>query len=159
MTFVPTNNRLQLHPKSVAEEDLNNCETYARRILELLVHTPVKAIGENFVFRSVDPPPPVLEDFPVLQDLAEKFGFDFTIRDREIGLSLELGEGRVVNLERWLKNNGSVEFRFNFHYDVTSATQAREVLENSFFGNCNRARSIVEAYGFVIEEQGGEQNG
>jgi hypothetical protein len=152
VTFVPTNSRLQMHPKSAVDEDLGLVETYTRKILALLLHTPVKAIGENFLFRSVEPPQAVLNEFPVLQDLTEKLDFDFTVEDREIGLAVRLTDGRRLNMERWLKSNGAVEFRFNFHYDVSSATQANEVLEHSFVENFKLAKAIVEAYGFTIQQ-------
>lgn len=153
VTFVPTNSRLQMHPKFVNEENLLQVETYTRKILASLLHTPVKAIGENFLFRLAEPSEAAVNEFPVVQDLTEKLDFDFTVKDREIGLSVEIVGGPTMNMERWLKNNGSIEFKFNFHYEVSSAAQANQVLEHSFLANFERAKKIVEAYGFTIEQE------
>jgi hypothetical protein len=154
VTFVPALNRLQMHPKFATGENLALVETYAKQILEKLVHTPVKAIGENFLFRLAEPTEPALEDFEFSTEIGEKFGFPFELQDRQIGVSLELQDGHLINMERSLLKNGSMEFKFNFHYPAATAALANDILGNTFPANFERAKNIVRAYGFTVDEGG-----
>jgi hypothetical protein len=138
--FAPSRTNLVLQPAApFTVEKFHQIESLAIRVLTNLPHTPISAFGFNFDFLEPTPTAEQLDVFTKVQDLA---ALDFVFETQETRIySSIMFEGRVLNLNRSHKN-GQLSIKFNFHYAVTSAEDARNHMrgENSVF---------VENFGYV----------
>lgn len=149
--YTPSRNRLVIHPTEVTEENFGLAQRVAGRILSLLPHTPIAAVGQNFEFVEEHPAPEQLTIFDAANDLAERCDFDFESVSKQLTTSMRT-EDRLVNLTR-LNTGGQLRLKFNFHYDVPSATVAAERMANEalFWQNLDFARRIIRSvYGVEV---------
>jgi hypothetical protein len=122
-----TAQRVMVLPTKEDEDTLRRVEATAIKILELLPHTPVTAVGINFQFVESEPS----------ADLAELFRFRDTQGIAGIGFeTASWGVARrltkadfVLNFASVLEDN-HVTFDFNFHSEVTGAQAAATYLRD-----------------------------
>lgn len=108
--FVPDDNRIQIVPLVISEENLDKVNTFLIRLLKLLPHSPIKGIGFNFHYHIIDDISQLIEKTQEFANL--KFNLD----------SLDLIKFKIKNknyvTNLFLDNlSGNKEIKFNFHYD------------------------------------------
>lgn len=153
LTFCIEGNRLQF--EIVKEESVSEaCVAIIkllRTILRLLCHTPVYAMGINFVFDSDN-------QFEVLNTLTDKDPLSSIISLVGGGLKaqglirkFDIGAGKELTLRIDSMSSGQNRIDFNFNYNVSSATDIVSVLGEDnqlIITNQELTRKIVsEVYG------------
>ena len=118
--------RLLLHSHIVSADRLRRAATLAHRLLELLPHTPISALGINFAWRESDPPPALLPLF-TLNDTTAIADEGRTVTETAIKRSFPWADG-TLTFTMALKPQGHVVADFNFHWTVTGATAAQQYL-------------------------------
>ncbi len=115
--------RLELFAVGVEAEDFQRVETVARKILELLSHTPVFGVGVNFRFFDHDVDAKFSDSLVTKEDLEAKY----KIASTEVRSALQVGDGTTLNLVRAL-DQGGIAVAFNFHTVTTGTEIARALL-------------------------------
>jgi hypothetical protein len=126
----------------------------AARILADLPHTPVSAVGMNFVFRTEDAGANVLNLFR-LDDNPDLANREMNIRETHIRRSM-LFRDRTLNLALiFSPERATVTFDFNFHSDVSTTTEAAAKIAIGMADLQATVHSIVhDIYGHdIIEEE------
>jgi hypothetical protein len=142
--FIPSRDRLRLSCLGDAnDEELAQIQEVTRSILELLPHTPVRAVGQNFEFLDEQPNPDHLKVFDCMGDVARTSDFPVETVGNETRTSLQF-ENRLLNLTRSFRE-GKLQVKFNFHSQVASATAAAEQLgqANLFSQNLAWSKRII----------------
>lgn len=129
VSLLARSDRLVFGCKSTAPEALTALETAGLRVLELLPHTPVKALGINFGFHEENPGDDLVQLFTT-SDLARISDFGCVVVKTAISRRLRV-EDRILNISHALEDNGEASISFNFHFDVPTADAAREKLANA----------------------------
>ena len=131
---------------------MEDAEAKATRILNILSHTPVSAIGVNFAFIEESPSDPLLKIFgnPHDAEIARVFGADISKRTLTRAVKLD---GVVFNLA--LMFDGSVvEFNANYHHSVESAAAAvRSIEKKTGSMHDSLLRLVDEVYGLKPAEE------
>lgn len=99
------------------------------RILELLPHTPVSALGINLGFEEPAPDKELVQNF-LAADNKRLTEFGATVRQTTIHRELMV-EGDLLRLRETLEDNGAVKFHLNFHSDVPDPVAAAKVLQET----------------------------
>lgn len=123
---------LMLQPKGTEKEELEIVENTVSCILKELLHTPVSGIGHNFTFQDAKPDPDLLKVFTVAsQDLTDQAPDGCSASGYAITSTFTRNVGNMqINITREF-DGSSLWVRFNFHYPVSSASQAVEVLSGA----------------------------
>lgn len=122
-SFVILGNRLEISSQTLSEESFIKIIEIARKVFRLLPHTPINAIGLNFVFTCNE------------SELEENFHFSF--HDEEALLSninkeltakaikriFKINDKSLLTLSI-TKTNQIFEFDFNFNYNVSKIEEA-----------------------------------
>ncbi len=140
ISLLPVEDRLIM---GILGPDLPSCqraEGATRRVLGLLPHTPVTALGVNFGFEDPEPGDPIRSLF-MLNDLDPLSNFGCKIKRSSIVRTLETDEGSV-NVTHALDGDGRADIHFNFHHDVVSADEAERLLE----GRTVRALMLAQKF-------------
>ena len=145
LRITANNERVLISPENTTEDSLELAETVARSMLEKLSHTPILAFGQNFEFSDGETSSSLSRLFNISDRLAEQLDFPIDVRETTLVSSYEIGES-MLNFKRKLLVDGTIRLSFNFHYEVTSAENARELLKGSFFQNLKNANQIVDIY-------------
>lgn len=131
--------RLVLTCRDVHAGDPGEC---VARILKILPHTPVTAVGHNFVFESseiIDAICPHIGRFAG-NDLAELLGHDLAKSDGAVVLSID--DERSLTI-RVFAESPTQKIDLNFHYAASDTRAAQEAARTS--QRClERAREIVK---------------
>ena len=106
--------RLQLHSTIVSDESLRGTKDLAVRLLGMLPHTPISALGVNFAWRELDPPRSLLPLF-TLDDTTFLADAGKTATETAIKRSFPWNGG-VLNFTIALSAAGHVRADFNFHW-------------------------------------------
>ncbi len=101
-------------------------EDMAKKILELLPHTPVVGLGVNFCFVEEQPDTSIIDNFQTRESLNQIR----KIMGQKIVTSMEIGPGVTLNLDRQYAND-SATFNFNYHHAVANAAAAVEAVEGA----------------------------
>jgi hypothetical protein len=141
VTIISTSSKLIIAPSNLEEATLLKAEQMACKILELLNHTPVTAIGINFGYQVK----PLLDEFngqyPTIR--SDKFTeqslivqsrlFKWTISDR----------GQIINLSCNI-NDEEARLKFNFHNTVTNTVMAKSNIAGKFIVYRDKAKGILK---------------
>jgi hypothetical protein len=129
------------------------------KLLAVLPHTPVAAIGCNFRFNDPQPPQNIIDLF----DTPEGLEGEFNIKSRQSTTQLEV-EGGVLNFSRTLSDAGC-DFSFNYHRDETDAQKYADFVPGMVQAHLDHAAHLLnttfgygafEKVGFVTEVEPGE---
>lgn len=136
--------RLVLQTAQLDDGSLQSAQECAIRILDLLPHTPLRAVGINVQFLDNEPSPDLLRLFDLRdgESLAETEG---TVQTTSIRRSVLLRGELLLNLTLELRLNGQVAFDFNFHQDATTTDAAKAHLNRGFVALRNEALRILDA--------------
>ncbi|MGI2336831.1 MAG: hypothetical protein ACRKGH_09385 [Dehalogenimonas sp.] len=137
IVLIPQNTKLIIAPQTYNDTVLLRLQSIAKKILETLQHTPVSAVGLNFVFQITEPSLEIINKFP-----SDLFGevftdSDLTIKTREYKWQA-LFEDRIINLSINLDDSGII-VEVNFHKNVSSASEASSAIDD----NLLRFKSIA----------------
>ncbi len=135
-----------------SKEKLHNCKTHALRILELLHHTPINALGVNFAFEEDS-----MNQLDKVSDVISPL-LDMGIDDLEDPESIDLK--RVLKPDfcsslnhRLMKNSDdTVVFDFNYHYEAVDAKACIDLLKSDLVDLCfdNAKKIMGDAYDVEI---------
>ncbi len=147
VTYIPAMDRLNLYPKEFSVEKLTSVENQASRILEILPHTPIQAFGQNFEFIEQEPSADQMRIFDLQGNRIQECEFVQDQRSVDIKQSYSLDDC-ILNINQ-ISQEGSLIVKFNFHYEVENADEARQRLGNTFSRNLRRAIEFLELYDAV----------
>lgn len=150
LIILPASDRLTIAPTKCDADGLNAAEAAAEKLLRILIHTPVVAFGQNFEFEEANPGQDLLNEFNLNDHMAEDVSFEYDTISTEVVSSLDVGD-RVLNFSRMF-HGGHVRFKFNFHYEVKTASEAADKLNGSFNSNNQVIGEILDSYNVVLEE-------
>lgn len=102
-------NRLELYSVDGSDTAFEAVESALIKILELLPHTPIGAIGCNLLWDDTDPSSEILDLF----DSAEGLEGIFAVEARHYRVAIDLDD-KKLNLDR-LNVGSEVQYRFNYH--------------------------------------------
>ena len=155
--FMARTDAFILFPKPIAEDRFLVIESVAQRTLDQLSHTPITGVGHNFEFRDETPNPGMLKAFSAAQqDVVDIAPAGFSVSSSGISTSLKCDQS-IINIQRYF-DGGRLGVKFNFHYPVSSATEASAVLKGDdgdgrFYKNYQTALSLVEQlYGKISND-------
>lgn len=149
--LIPQNGSLALIPVTPVLASMEHVEHVACKVLELLVHTPVTAVGVNFGFEEPEAELSLLEKFPDPNSasLAER---GLTIQHRASVWQV-MKAGQMINISAVLKGGG-VTVDFNFHSDVHDAKEAQNAIQGRILEHVRTATAILEGtFGLTQGEQ------
>jgi hypothetical protein len=130
---------------------MEEAEAKAIKILELLYHTPVSAIGVNFGFTEESPSRPLLDLF-AYRDNADIGTQKWDISQNKLTRCLKGSDNKLLNLT--LSFDGSkVDFDGNFHQSVKSAKKGAAVIKGCtdvMYGQFMKL--LKEVYGLSWQE-------
>lgn len=125
--FIPGDDKVILGVRSADIEVLKKSEPYARKLLELLPHTPIAGIGINFGFTCETPSDKLTQLFN-LSDVQNLSKLGYQINDCTIARSLKIQNSAQNMNAKLALNNGVVQLDFNHHFAAKSAGEAKEFL-------------------------------
>jgi hypothetical protein len=144
-------------------ETLAQLENILLKMLEILPHTPVSAIGCNFGFFDANPPERIVEFFNTPEGLEG----EGVLNSRQSGCQLKISEAEVLNFSRSLSAQG-IRFSFNYHRVETTIDRYKDfvpgILNRSLQHSLKLLKSLYdyegqEVIGFVGQnEQEGNEN-
>lgn len=155
--IIPAEESLTFRVKATTDAVLNELEEKAIRALQVLNHTPVRAIGVNFGFVEKQIPDSVnklfsLSDKEALEEIGEK-------SDQEhVSHRLQMDNG-VLNLAL-TKTLDELQVLLNFHLqldypkNLENADQALEFIKDKTIDFKNKAIEVLKSvYGLEFEEE------
>lgn len=134
-------------------------EVRLTKLLEVLPHTPIAAIGCNFRFNDPQPPQNIIDLF----DTPEGLEGEFNINSRESAAQLQI-PGGVLNFSRRLSDAGC-DFSFNYHRDEADAQKYADFVPGMVQAHLEHASHLLntifgyggfDKIGFVTEVKSGE---
>lgn len=141
-------------PDKLGDEELDKVEGVTAALFKELPHTPIQAVGQNFEFVETAPTEEQLRIFTSANDLPQKCDFLFDTTSQKIVASIAFEE-RSLNLTRTFANS-RLTTSFNFHYNVTRASDAaaKTTGAHSFKENYRHALRIIRSlYGVDLTAQ------
>ncbi len=101
--------------------NVKRAEEVVVRMMEILPHTPIAAIGCNLTFVDEEPGDDLIDLFKT----PEGFETEGQLLSRQFGVQLQVDDHVVLNFGRqWSEQD--VRFSFNYHRDETSAAAYRD---------------------------------
>lgn len=150
LILLPLQERLIVGVRNLEEASLVQAETVSRTALQLLSHTPVRAVGINFGFIENDPSPERLRTFD-LHDSGTLSDGGYVVRATEITREIAI-ESAILKLKMTYSEN-SVKFHFNYTHQVASAHEAAELLGGRVLTYRDRAMNILSTvFNLQMEE-------
>lgn len=136
--------RLSLFPTNVNDAVLERTSAAAVKVLGVLHHTPVTAVGVNFAFRERQPSARQLDVF--------RFSDDGRISEQGVRRELAslrrrlvFDDGVVLNLTLQHPVNGDhLTADFNFHWAADTAEAAKQALDGGIVALSHKAEQFVE---------------
>lgn len=132
VTLVPGPSRVTVLPGRFQQDSLTHAEGIAHRVVELLPHTPLQAIGYNFGFAVEEADTSLLRRFRD-PDLGAYTDAGFVSVRYSVVRSLER-DGTTLNLSAQVAE-GRLEFHFNYHSDIENAEDALAAMPPGRFWN------------------------
>ena len=153
VTFIPASDNLSILPGQPAVQSFQAAENFATNLLRTLPHTPITAFGENYVYVEDHPNRELLNIFSLDDDIETRIGGEgIDYSQLSISKSINLN-GCLLNLKRSFVDD-VVTFSFNFHYEVSSAAEAREKLPGTLMNNYTLCQTVMGSYGIDLENTG-----
>lgn len=146
--------RTDLLVRDGSEASFEAAETRLIKLLSVLPHTPLTAIGCNFRFNDPTPSQGILDLFDTPEEIEGSFG----VNSRQLTAQLQMDNG-VLNLSRTL-SAGICQFSFNYHRDEADPERYIEFLPGMIRNHLDHAREILKSlYGYDKFETVGFANG
>ena len=124
----------------------------AKRILEMLPHTPISALGFNFLYEEKELSQQLFDLFKFKDDddLSDK---GYILKERTIKRTI-LVQDLTLNLTQSIDDENKVKFNFNWDFKNVNSEKARDILNNYDFITIKRKSNdfIKEVYGVEISD-------
>ncbi len=117
----------------------------ARKIFQKLIHTPVTALGVNFIYQTSDNLG-MLNQLPKNEDLVKAIGHD--ISSSELSRTFKLSENETLNFKVEQKDENANIFNFNFDFGIKSLSEALNIIgddDDLILRKRNFANDIINA--------------
>ncbi len=124
----PLQDKLIIGVANNNEETLDRATNISKKVLSILSHTPIRAIGINFGFTFDDE----LDKLTTLFALSDNSSFatgGYQINESSIRRSIN-HQDEVINFS--ITRNEHYVFDFNFHRDVQSSSDALAAIDDGF---------------------------
>lgn len=151
LLVIPQQDRLVIGARNTEEATLLEVERCSKTALELLGHTPIRALGVNFGFIESEPPVDILKTFD-LADAGALSDAGYQVRATDIIRSIYI-DSTILKLRISLSDEGAVHFHFNFTSQVATSQQAAELLQGRVLDFRNKALDILSAV-FNLQGEG-----
>jgi hypothetical protein len=150
--LVLARDRIILAPSADDTDVLERMESFGKKILSILTHTPVTAVGINFEFLEDAPSAEVKKLFKA-PDLVRLADADLVVEATVLKRRLRLPQDGVVNLSLQQTNGSQVAAKLNFHRDVDGATTAASYLDGRVVkSRASALKFLHDAYELDLEE-------
>jgi hypothetical protein len=150
LLVIPQQDRLIIASRNTEEVSLLEMESRSRTVLQLLSHTPIRALGINFGFIESNPPVEMVRTFDLsdsgaLSDAGSIVKATTLIREIEIPAA-------ILKLKMRL-SGGAIHFHFNFTHPVASAQEAGDILNGKVIEYRNSAVRMLDRV-FNLQTEG-----
>lgn len=138
-------------------ETLANLEKVLLKMLDVLPHTPLSAIGCNLTYVDDDPQPAVTALFET-QEALEGEG---KLNLRQSGVQLQMDDSQVLNFSRAMTEQ-SVRYMFNYHRPEANLNSYKDFVPGIITRALEHSAALLKAYygyegheviGFMAETQ------
>ena len=143
-----TDRKLMIWPKDLSNETLGKVETFAKRVLSELPHTPVQAVGINFKFIEQNPVAAHIEIFEV-KDVQPISDCSYNIKASSIQQSMTK-EDYTLKLSNTYENN-TLTLDFNFNKNLSTAEEMNTYLNGKVPKYMEEAVSLLSKI-YVIDK-------
>jgi hypothetical protein len=147
----PRSNRVTFAAIKHDDETLVRMETMALNLVNILEHTPVKAVGLNFGFEDAIEGDPLI-NLLNLQDniLINKIGCE--IENTSITRKLKI-DNNIINFK--VEAQGArVHFGFNYHFDVKETKEIPDKISGKVVSKKNDAiKYLKDIYGLELDPE------
>lgn len=144
VVVIPMSSRLMVTLSNIDDTTLKGMENAVCKILTLLIHTPVSAVGINFGYKVKPLPDNYNSIFPVL--LANKLASeDLIVKSREIKWTVdyEKQKNRRLNISNQIDEDEAI-VKFNFHSDIKNAEEAIKSIQDKVVIYRDKTLSILD---------------
>ena len=145
VTFYIFGDRLLLQLNNDLELSYREIIRTARKIFQKLIHTPVTALGVNFIYQTSDNLG-MLNQLPKNEDLVKAIGHD--ISSSELSRTFKLSENETLNFKVEQKDENANIFNFNFDFGIKSLSEALNIIgddDDLILRKRNFANDIINA--------------
>lgn len=141
-SYTPTSQRLVVYLGALDEQAANERVSRVARILELLPHTPIAAVGFNFAYSSDEVSEAAASLFPTFPELLDVVNEGAEVVVRSWGQTIRLGD---EVLGATAKLTGTVlDLGLNFQVSTVSISQVIELLrsQDAFSSRLDKANQF-----------------
>lgn len=124
ISFCIFGERLVFQLNNNSENAYREIVKIARKIFQKLIHTPVTALGVNFVYSSNETLCE-LDNLPQSSNLIQTLGYD--IISSQLTRTFKISEQETLNLKTELKEHNII-YDFNFNYNITSLSNVLDII-------------------------------
>lgn len=148
----PSANKLDVRPEITNVEELARCSEITNKVIQLLPHTPISAVGINFAFLEKNEPELVTNKV-VFHDAASIDADEYQLQETLIRRTYEFNDNKKLNLLLSF-DGGAGKINFNFHHDIENAPMGQSVLQGANIQNLySKALEFTEkVYGLTLGE-------
>ncbi|MDD4604100.1 MAG: hypothetical protein PHF97_09875 [Bacteroidales bacterium] len=122
------NMRVILFSADNSDASLELMESTAIKLCNILLHTPLRAVGINFGFVQKENKDKLFELFR-FEDDENIRETGWQIKKPIITRTLEK-EGVILNLKTFIDDNNDINFEFNYHTGIESCSDVETVIKN-----------------------------
>lgn len=154
----PSTTRLDIRPEAPALDQMREIERTARKVLDLLPHTPVSALGINFEFHEQAEREAIQSNF-VLSDAGQIDASAYQLTQTRLRRAFSARGQSTLNLTiTW--DSSMVSTDFNFHKEIPNAHAAIAALDEVPVADryTEAVRFLERVYGLEVEETSGDDD-
>jgi hypothetical protein len=131
LAITPLSDRLIIGIRKNEDATLRNAQRVLLRILDLLPHNPIVALGVNFAFTTTTPTAEFLESFEFKDATRLASMITHNVVNSEINRTINFAD-KVLNLKTSSGNGvGGNGILCNLHYNLKNAIEVKTLLENA----------------------------
>lgn len=152
ISLFPGRRKMDLIPDVPSKDNLEYCASVLTKLFDLLPHTPVSGFGINFGFLENN----LSQQLSDLFDLSDEISLIANYIPKSSSIARKIvkeHENYSINLT-FSEANGNISVKINFHFDITSTSRGKEVLEANVVENCfNEALELLNGvYGIAVDQ-------
>lgn len=141
-------------------QTLEKLEVILLKMLDVLPHTPVSAIGCNLTYVDDAPSPEVADLFETREALEGEGKLNL----RQSGVQIQLDGAEVLNFNR-IMTEQNVRFTFNYHRPETEISSYKDFVPGMTAKAIEHSKNLLNSYykydshevvGFMVESQQGD---
>lgn len=151
----PSRTKLDIRPDQPTIEGMLKSAGVATKVLDLLGHTPISAVGVNFGFAEPKAHEKLTKVFSH-SDAGDIDSEKFKLQTTEIARAFRLADDRQMNLRLQYFVGQPIAVYFNFHQPASTAEDTKlAVVEAQVRANFDLSLEFLDtAYGLALEGEG-----